>query len=64
MAPTELLADQHYRTLLSITDALPLALRPRVASLSRSLKAKERKAVQARIAAGEVDLVGAAGVWA
>jgi hypothetical protein len=40
MAPTELLAEQHYATLCEVAEQLPLALRPRVALVTNSLKPK------------------------
>ncbi|MFO1308882.1 MAG: ATP-dependent DNA helicase RecG [Burkholderiales bacterium] len=49
MAPTELLAEQHYRKLASWLDGLPVE----VAWLSGSLPAKERKRAQERLASGE-----------
>ncbi len=53
MAPTEILAEQHHRTM-----ARTLAgTRYRIALLSRGVKAKQKKKILARIAAGELDLV-------
>ena len=49
MAPTELLAEQHYRKLASWLDGLPVE----VAWLSGSLPAKERKRARERLASGE-----------
>ena len=43
MAPTELLAEQHYATLLSLAEDMPVALRPRIALVVASLKPKVRK---------------------
>ncbi len=52
MAPTEILAEQHYR---SLSDLLtPLGVR--VALLTGSMPNKEKQAVRERIAGGEVDL--------
>jgi ATP-dependent DNA helicase RecG len=53
MAPTEVLAGQHFRTLSRLLGAS----RVRLALLSGSLGAAERDALRGRIAAGEVDLV-------
>lgn len=38
VAPTELLAEQHYGALLEIAEQLPLPLRPRVALLTGDLR--------------------------
>lgn len=40
MAPTELLAEQHYATLVDLAEQMPVALRPRVALITNSLKPK------------------------
>ncbi len=53
MAPTELLAEQHARTM----DALLAPAGVRVALLTGSVKGKEKKALLTRLAAGEIDLV-------
>ncbi|HVL55729.1 MAG TPA: DEAD/DEAH box helicase, partial [Burkholderiaceae bacterium] len=53
MAPTEILAEQHYRKLAVWLE--PLAIR--FAWLSGSLKASEKKAVRGAVAAGDIDLV-------
>lgn len=42
MAPTELLAEQHYATLLALAEDVPVALRPRVELVAASLKPKVR----------------------
>lgn len=42
MAPTELLAEQHYATLVSLAEDMPVSLRPRVALVVASLKPKVR----------------------
>ncbi len=52
MAPTEILAEQHYASLSRLF--APMGLR--VALLTGSMKEKDKKAVRAAIAAGEVDL--------
>ncbi|HWH76593.1 MAG TPA: helicase-related protein, partial [Candidatus Binatus sp.] len=53
MAPTELLAEQHFRNLKPLADALniPFAL------LNASTPARERKVLLQRIANGEIDFV-------
>lgn len=53
MAPTEILAEQHYRTLA------PLLAKSgqRVGLLTGSMKAKEKREVCAALAAGELDLI-------
>jgi ATP-dependent DNA helicase RecG len=53
MAPTEILADQHYLTIRRALDAS----RFRVASLTGSLSAARRRAVLAELASGAVHLV-------
>ena len=53
MAPTELLAGQHARTL----DALLSPAGVRVALLTGSVKGKEKKALLSALAAGEIDLI-------
>jgi ATP-dependent DNA helicase RecG len=53
MAPTEILAEQHRRTMARLLANTKV----RIAHLAGGLPAAERKAVLARIAAGEVDLV-------
>ncbi len=53
MAPTELLAGQHARTL----DALLSPAGVRVALLTGSVKGKEKKALLSALAAGEIDLL-------
>ncbi len=52
MAPTEILAEQHYLSLTRLFGPMGL----RVALLTGSMKEKEKKAVRTAIAAGEVDL--------
>ena len=52
MAPTEILAEQHYQSLCKIF--CPLGLR--VALLTGSMKEKEKRLVREAIAAGEIDL--------
>jgi ATP-dependent DNA helicase RecG len=49
MAPTEILAEQHYRKLAAWLDGLPV----RIAWLSGSLPAKERRAARAALASGD-----------
>ncbi len=53
MAPTEILAEQHYRKLLQWLDGLPVG----IAWLSGSVSAKQRKAALERIASGEAQFV-------
>ena len=53
MAPTEILAEQHYRRF----DALSAGLPVRVALLSAALPPKEREAARKRIRNGEADIV-------
>jgi ATP-dependent DNA helicase RecG len=53
MAPTEILAEQHYRRFLEQSAGLPV----RVALLSAALPPKEREAVRKRIRDGGADIV-------
>ena len=53
MAPTELLAEQHHRTLCALAAESSL----RVALLTASVTATHAEAVRAGLAAGEIDLV-------
>jgi ATP-dependent DNA helicase RecG len=53
MAPTEILAEQHYRKLLPWMQAVGV----RVGWLSGSQKPSEKRKVRASVAAGEVDLL-------
>ena len=63
MAPTEILAEQHYRTVSALyeraADALSAALGrpPVVALLTGRLPARARRALREQVAAGEVDVV-------
>jgi ATP-dependent DNA helicase RecG len=53
MAPTEILADQHYLTIRRLLDRS----RFRIASLTGSATAARRRAVMAELASGAIDLV-------
>ncbi len=53
MAPTEILAEQHFRTLAPLLESLGLCC----ALLTASVGAKARRALLALLAAGEIDLV-------
>ena len=53
MAPTEILAEQHYHTLAPLLEGLGV----RCALLTASTKAAARRSVTARLAEGELDLV-------
>jgi ATP-dependent DNA helicase RecG len=53
MAPTELLAEQHWRKLAPWMQAIGA----RIAWLSGSLRESEKKATRAAVAAGEIDLL-------
>ena len=53
MAPTEILAEQHYRKLAPWMQALGV----RIAWLSSSLKESEKRQVRAQASAGEIDLL-------
>ena len=53
MVPTEILARQHYATISKMCDGVPV----RVAILTGTTKAKERREVLAALEAGEVDIL-------
>ena len=53
MAPTEILANQHYENVINIFKALNI----NVALLTGSLKAKERKEILAKLENGEIDIL-------
>ncbi len=55
MAPTEVLAAQHYEALVQLSDTYGLSLHPVL--LTGSLGAKQKREIQARIASGEADIV-------
>ena len=57
LVPTELLAEQHLRTLEKLGAGLPQGLRPTTALLSASLPRPEADAVRGRLASGEISLV-------
>lgn len=57
MAPTEILAEQHYHNLRGLFSGLPEAERPRVALLTGSTKAKERRQTLAAVQSGVVDVL-------
>jgi ATP-dependent DNA helicase RecG len=57
MAPTELLAEQHYRTLTNMVAAAGEGMRLRVGLLTASLPRAEIKAVRRSLAMGEIDLI-------
>ncbi|MBI5301582.1 MAG: ATP-dependent DNA helicase RecG [Chloroflexi bacterium] len=56
MAPTEILAEQHFKTLSKVFAELPTARAPRVARLTGSMKNREKEDARTQIAAGEVDI--------
>ncbi len=58
MAPTEILAEQHYKTIITLLPALAekLGVAPRVKLLIGGLKQKEKLAAQQEISAGNVDI--------
>jgi len=53
MAPTEILAEQHYRRFVALSAGLPV----RVVLLSAAIAPKEREAVRERIRNGEADII-------
>ena len=57
MAPTELLAEQHFRTLRAMADRAGADMPLRIGLLTASLPRAEIKAVRGLLAMGELDLV-------
>jgi ATP-dependent DNA helicase RecG len=57
MAPTGILAEQHFRNISRTMEAIPGERRPRVAVLTGSISAAERSAIYEEIANGAVDIV-------
>jgi ATP-dependent DNA helicase RecG len=57
MAPTELLAEQHYRTLQALIETADGQMPIRIGLLTASLPRAEIKAVRGLLAMGEIDLV-------
>ena len=55
MAPTEVLAAQHYKDIVQMTEAYSLPFRPGL--LTGSLKASEKKKVKAGLASGDINLI-------
>ena len=53
MAPTEILAEQHYKTILSLTEKTGI----RCALLTGNVKKKEKNAIKASLSVGEIDVV-------
>lgn len=53
MAPTEILAEQHYRNIRGLLKETPY----RIAYLSNKVKGRERKETLARTSSGEVDMI-------
>jgi ATP-dependent DNA helicase RecG len=57
MAPTEILAEQHYHNFRGLYASLAAADRPQVALLTGSTRAAERRELLAALAAGDVDVL-------
>lgn len=57
LAPTEILAEQHFRSLEKLFDSLPLDIRPKVNLLTGSAKASERKRIAADLSNGTTSLL-------
>jgi len=56
MAPTSILAEQHYRNITRMAEAFPGERKPRVALLTGALSGGEREAVYAGLADGSIDM--------
>lgn len=54
MAPTEILAEQHYRTISRVFESMDPA--PRVGLLIGSLRPKEKEAIHAQLTSGEIQV--------
>jgi ATP-dependent DNA helicase RecG len=57
MAPTELLAEQHLRSLTALYAGLPDEIRPRIGLITGSIGAAGRREIYEQTASGELDLV-------
>jgi ATP-dependent DNA helicase RecG len=57
MAPTEILAEQHARTLTALLASLDESLRPRLTLLTGRLSAQAKRLAQEQVASGEAQLV-------
>lgn len=57
MAPTEILAEQHYQQFLKLFAPLPPVEKPEVALLTGSTRATERRRIAAGLTSGEIDLL-------
>ncbi len=57
MAPTEILSEQHLHNLAELYAGLPEPSRPRVALLTGSTRATERKAIAKGIGEGSIDIL-------
>jgi len=57
MAPTEILAEQHYHNLRGLYSGLPQEGRPRVGLLTGSTKARERRQLLEAVGSGVIDVL-------
>ncbi|MFZ4827138.1 MAG: ATP-dependent DNA helicase RecG [Phototrophicaceae bacterium] len=57
MAPTSILAEQHYQSFSTVLENLPSTPKPKVALLTGSLSKTEREQVYAGLADGSIDVV-------
>ena len=57
MAPTELLAEQHFRSFSGLYADLPVDRRPTVAILTGSTRASVRRTLMEPLASGEIDIL-------
>lgn len=57
MAPTGILAEQHYRNIVDIADAFPGPDRPVIALLTSALSTSERESIYRGVADGSIDIV-------
>ncbi len=57
LAPTEILAEQHFRGLSGLLERLPADRRPSLALLTGKSTATERNEIDGRLSAGDIDLI-------
>ncbi len=57
LAPTEILAEQHFRNLSQLLDQLPETVRPTIALLTGKSTAAERQGIDVGLASGDIHLI-------